>query len=174
MLGPFFITGLPRSRTAWLANLFTTDGTLCLHEPKQPVRTLLDGHPRYRIGISDPILPLAFGLLREEFPGAHWLYVVREAAAALASYRKFLEAANWPVPEGRLKDLWEEHTTARAIMQGDHRVRFVPWELLDQVDVMESCWAHLLPEVEFNVARWMMLRELRIEQIAAKAAARML
>ena len=28
----FFITGLPRSRTAWLANYFTTGSVLCLHE----------------------------------------------------------------------------------------------------------------------------------------------
>ena len=28
----FFITGLPRSRTAWLANWFTYGHTFCFHE----------------------------------------------------------------------------------------------------------------------------------------------
>ena len=28
----FFVTGLPRSRTAWLAKFFTTDAIYCMHE----------------------------------------------------------------------------------------------------------------------------------------------
>ena len=28
----FYITGLPRSRTAWMSNFFTTDRTFCYHE----------------------------------------------------------------------------------------------------------------------------------------------
>jgi len=33
MSKPFFITGLPRSRTAWLALAATTDRSICFHEP---------------------------------------------------------------------------------------------------------------------------------------------
>ncbi len=32
MVKHFFITGLPRSRTAWLSNLMTTGSIICLHE----------------------------------------------------------------------------------------------------------------------------------------------
>jgi len=56
----FLITGLPRSRTAWLSALFSTDNVLCWHEPLsklgsyEAVKSMLDNIRGYsHVGISD-------------------------------------------------------------------------------------------------------------------------
>lgn len=52
----FMVLGGPRSGTTWLANLLTTDNTLCLHDPLlEHKAAVLDQMqiPGKRIGISD-------------------------------------------------------------------------------------------------------------------------
>ena len=50
----FFVTGLPRSGTTWVANWLTTDTTLCIHDPlyKYQVEELDSLKTTKRLGIS--------------------------------------------------------------------------------------------------------------------------
>ena len=54
--GPrFVITGLPRSGTTWMANFYTTDNVICLHDPIGAAFTpieLVNYDPGYPFGIS--------------------------------------------------------------------------------------------------------------------------
>ncbi len=88
----FFVTGLPRSRTAWLANLLTTDRTLCFHEPIEPIDKLFN--PAWAggyaaIGCSDSMLVMRFEELSDAYLQAPWLYVQRDPEAALNSLLAF-------------------------------------------------------------------------------------
>lgn len=62
MTHPFLITGLPRSRTAWLALAATTERSICFHEPLSRMREWQDVGALWRsedyefTGISDSAL----------------------------------------------------------------------------------------------------------------------
>lgn len=65
----YFITGLPRSRTSWMANLMTTDNSFCFHEPvtelerhKSEISDMMDKKAIHykNVGVSDSALPLYF------------------------------------------------------------------------------------------------------------------
>ena len=58
----FFITGLPRSRTAWLANFFTTGEVFCYHEalnnyPNKDALTAAMTGVKFYYGNADSALP---------------------------------------------------------------------------------------------------------------------
>lgn len=86
----FFITGLPRSRTAWLAVVATTGAAICHHEPRSgdfaSARDLWasgDG-----VGISDAGLGLHLSRILAEI-GPRVLIVDRDPDAVLASFERF-------------------------------------------------------------------------------------
>lgn len=65
----FMVLGGPRSGTTWLANLLTTDTTLCLHDPLLEYKsTVLDNMviPGVRVGIAD-----TSALLYSDWLGQH-------------------------------------------------------------------------------------------------------
>ena len=89
---PFFITGLPRSRTAWLANFFTTQTAFCFHDRckdgwtaawveqslKMVAQGFVPGSPPARythVGDADSGLMLIAPQLVVMFPDARWLFV---------------------------------------------------------------------------------------------------
>lgn len=64
------IIGLPRSRTTWLANLFTTGNSICLHDPllNHSFHELDTLYPGKYVGISDTSLCLAGYRALNEMP----------------------------------------------------------------------------------------------------------
>lgn len=83
----FFVTGLPRSRTAWCANFLTYDGRHCWHDllgEYESVETMskdLDEGD----GIADPFLLLNWHVVAREFPDARWVVIHRDFDDALDS-----------------------------------------------------------------------------------------
>lgn len=78
----FFITGYPRSKTAWLANWFTDGECFCFHDGIEKGK--LNDIPatrkevdRYIIGNSDCGNALFWGDLSVRFPDAQWVVVDR-------------------------------------------------------------------------------------------------
>jgi hypothetical protein len=172
---PFFITGLPRSRTAWLANLFTTDRTLCFHEPLVPAASLLADNPAVRIGVSDSTLPLQFERLQAEFPTAHWLYVQRPREECFESFLRFIAGdvqMTRAQAEMFAQAFFERHQQDSAELRRNPLVRTVQFELLDDYATILSAWYHLIPEIPFNEPRWESLKDLRIEQVLKRALQR--
>jgi len=80
-LNPFFITGLPRSRTAWMAAFLTGGDVLCHHElmkfcPTRECFYQAFRHPKVRIGNSDSGLPLTE--FQRVFPDAPTVIIERD------------------------------------------------------------------------------------------------
>jgi hypothetical protein len=171
MKTPFFITGLPRSRTAWLANLFTTDRSLCFHEPVEAPATLFSCYATVQIGISDSMLVLAYRELARTFPTSRWLYVDRDPNGALASFLQFTRPVVG-MREEIVRTLFDAHLLRAHEMRADwQRVKTVRFEDLDDPATIQSAWDWCLPEVPFQRARWEILAKLRVEQILERCMA---
>jgi hypothetical protein len=91
----FFITGFPRSQTAWVANLLSTGDSFCFHDAfaldqvdKIPVRLEQPEVPI--VGFADPVILLFWRSLVEWYPEAKWVVIERDLNSAfVASVRAF-------------------------------------------------------------------------------------
>lgn len=93
---PYFITGLPRSRTAWLANYLSYGESLCLHDAfvqhrnMKALRGAMEKCGVAYVGHADPANCLFWEAIQDEFPGAKWVVVQRdEREAAQAAVNAF-------------------------------------------------------------------------------------
>lgn len=106
MIPPFLITGLPRSRTAWLSAFFTVGDCFCHHELSGSCKTitevqmmmLLDDFPF--CGNSDSGALLILDELIELIPGLRIVYVVRDEIDALSSFAKAVGMNRFDLKEG--------------------------------------------------------------------------
>jgi len=173
----FFIVGLPRSRTAWLANLLTYGDSFCFHDAlshvpsPQHLPALFMSGGRPVIGDADPSVPLFHGEIAELFPEAQYVFVDRPYEDALASYSKFVlgnpcrrGVVHTPAEaeEGfaalalRLRDM--KHALA-----GRHTLT-VQFSSLDEFPVVEMLH-YYCTGAEINYRRWEMLRNFRVNVI---------
>ena len=90
---PFFVCGLPRSRTAWWSVVASTPYSVCLHEPAKDCKTFEElkerwlSLPVYR-GISDSGLAFQMGRIMQEIE-PRTLIVDRDPNDVLASFRRY-------------------------------------------------------------------------------------
>ncbi len=175
---PFFITGLPCSRTAWLANLFTTGRVFCHHDLLAEVGGLEAFHAAMAEGQGPPTGDSDSGLLAfypdldRKCPKAPWLLVNRDFEDAWESLCGFVRTGTW---RDSLPVTWEVHETMRAqwermrlLMIQNPRVMEVPFASLDNVDTLERIWRHLVPGQPWDRRRAAALQKLRIQPFQAK------
>jgi hypothetical protein len=90
----YFITGLPRCRSAWLANLLTWDNSFCYHDGWLGIASvdqfaaMLNETPADKVGNSDPANVFFWEELAERFPEAKWVVVKRDYETTLASCQR--------------------------------------------------------------------------------------
>jgi hypothetical protein len=165
----FFITGLPRSRTAWLANLLTTDKTLCLHEGLMKCAGVDDPHyglhyhPGYEaVGDCGASLAPHWVALNERFPDAQWVVVRRNIEDVRESHaRAFPELP--PVPASITDEL---DALVQAIPV--ERLLVIGYSHLDNIDTCAYLFQHctgLRPDRQ----RIKLLQDLRVTVLADKA-----
>ena len=170
----FFITGLPRSRTAWLANFFTWGQSRCVHDAiKQGVHAdaiaaaLQGPGPRY-MGDADAGLAFLAPGLNRVFPNARWLVVRRDFGGAIDSFLKFFASRPYPgVSNDRaaVTEAFERCAVAVGELAGHvpaERRKHVEFDELDSNLVLHECWNFLTPENPWCAAR---ARELQLLQV---------
>jgi hypothetical protein len=165
-MNPFFVTGLPRSRTAWTANWLTTDNSICHHDIPFD-KSLLNG--REHVGFCGPEVVMQYNEIRQELPDAPWLVLLRNSRDALLSFRKVADPL-LEVSEEAMRKLWEEREYAIGSLTSRPGVECVRFEELDLEPVARSVWAHLLAGIAFDVERWRMLCDFNIQQDVNKKA----
>lgn len=163
---PFFVTGLPRTRSAWIAAFLSTGETVCYHDLLGKIdhldslkEHLVDGNH----GDSDSGLILAPQKIIDLFPKSKWLVIVRKPAEAMSSLREFLHNGPWHQTlnnDGHLLRLYE---AGREVLLDNKLVHWVEFGDLNRLDVIEDIWKHLLPDVEFNEERWQILNQLNVQ-----------
>ncbi len=157
---PFFVTGMPRSRTAWLAAWLTTDTTLCLHD--SPANCLPPVVPGIRAGLSGPEVCMAFKDFTACWPESPWLIVDR--VDARLAFAPILRKHVPDLSEAELDDWWKKRAAQLAIVANGRRTIMVGFEELDSLPMAKVIWRHLLGEKPFDEPRWRLMNDLNIQQ----------
>ena len=171
MSAPFFIAGLPRSRTAWLANWFTADGSDCAHDawrwcstPKAIREQMPAGHDW--VGTADSLNGPRYEQLVQEF-GHEVPFAVVERDPLQASYA-VLDLFQGAVSLGEIFDEIKHLTLAHTLLP--KTVMRVPFEALEDPETIRAMERHLTPGRIFDERRWRLLDELKVEIIMSKYA----
>ncbi len=88
MSSPFFIVGLPRSRTAWFAEYFTAMGHKCHHEFLKYCKSKDDFYNEMAKGVGDSDCMLSLTDFQEKFPSAPTLIIHRPISSVMQSAQR--------------------------------------------------------------------------------------
>lgn len=170
---PFFITGLPRSRTAWVSNWLTSGSTVCFHDVEAfpggvPVVGIKQAESGMRqVGFAGPETAKDFDQATRVYPDAPWLVIRRNSREAFAA---FLEWAGDDVKDHRAARLfWDQREELLNRIIGHSRTMVVATHELDREPLAERMWEHLRVMGEFDPIRWAVLRTLNVQQDKEKA-----
>lgn len=156
---PFFITGLPRSRTAWLSVVFTIGDSFCFHEALRFTRNGTEMLAMFKqtgakhVGNSDSLLPFFYNDIARYFPDAPIVIIERDPKEVFESLERVF---------GVKSQLIIDETLVR-LESIRHDALIVDYSDLDNEPVLRKMWAHCLGDVPFNRQKWLSLRELNIQ-----------
>lgn len=160
MRTPIFITGLPRSRTAWLSAFLTMPGAIVEHERQRQFRTVgeyLQSFGEPVIGDSSSLLPMIHKEVAARFPSSPWVYVYRDADEALEA----AVAACRPDLEGYIRRGWPRLVELNQAVGYLPNVLRVEHNLLDHASVMQDIMKHL--GLGWGPLRFELFRRLNVQ-----------
>lgn len=156
---PFLITGLPRSRTAWMAGFFCTGNVFCVHEPLKDLYDITEAKRVFQsdfhshVGASDSGAGFFLPWLMENI-NPPTLIIERDPEFVAKNM-----AENGVPCDRAIKVLH-----AKLLEFRHHpNVLWVPFESLSNRRIMEKIWFHLLPGVPFDAERYEQFNDLHIE-----------
>lgn len=163
----FFIGALPRSRTAWLANLLTFGDSLCLHGGlleceghAERLPTLLQAKPHAVVGNSDPSMMVYpnFETIRAAFPASRWVFLIQDPKRSWERHRAAFPEVD--VGQDFFEQLLRRIGTASASMPDTQRICLQETEL-QSFRVCDNICRHCTGRtLEFN--RWKMLDKMTV------------
>ncbi len=161
----FFITGLPRSRTAWLSTFFSTGNAICYHETigmsditELPSKFESDFY-KY-VGVCESSLGFFMEWILDNIK-PKTMIVERDPNEVYAS----LVQMGVKSTRSQLQYLADELKKFR-----DHPlVMWVPFEALNVKRVVQRSFWHLMPGHAFDETRYDEMSKFNIEVIAARA-----
>lgn len=173
-MGHFFITGYPRSRTAWLANLFTTGPLFCHHDLTGKTRNIQDFRQQMRpapgqthVGDADTGLPFYLDQVMAAFSDAAWVVINRPFAECWSSFERFAAAGAWKDQvdtRPQVKTVTEQALiSARPLLLAQPRTLWVRFEQLDEPETIERIWRHCVPDLPFDGRRVALLETLNVQ-----------
>lgn len=136
---PFFVTGYPRSRTAWLSVALTTAERYCWHEALCGARSFAEVCRRVEQGgTADCGLPFLAKALAEKYPAAPWVLIERDPDAVSRSLTAI----------GLHPDLSALTPRLNWIREHLHPL-VVPYARIDQRigDIAAHCLGHIPPHL---------------------------
>lgn len=181
----YFITGLPRSRTAWLANLMTYGPSFCWHDALQygGVFGMRDHlakpvHGVTHLGNSDSGLVLYAGALDAWYRRPQWVFVRRNREEAMHSFITYfrdhwyqgLEPMNELAVVGAF-DQYEANLERSIAIIPAARKLVLEFADLENETACRALWEHCVPAHPFCSERWTLLNQLRVNVIPEKVNA---
>ena len=168
---PFFILSLPRSRTAWLANLLTFGDSFCFHEPLLGVEWIADLHRTFSasnakyVGCADAGASFFVDTIANCFPSAPVVVIRRDVDEVDASCKRI--------------GLEMEHRTL-CVMDNllNHAARWpraisVRYSELSFIDSLRTIWNHCAQPGAFNENRARSLMGMNIQLTAPELRRRL-
>jgi len=167
--GRFFVTGLPRSRTAWMAAFLSTGETLCIHEPSckiqaiEELETMLDTTFYRYIGVSESGLGFFVKDIIEKLK-CRTLVIERDIGEVAESLRKI--GVPMP-PKYKYLDLLLDRLSE---VRMHPMVKWVHFNSLVHKRVIQEVYWWLMPGIAFDEARWSEFSNLNIQVDAVRQA----
>ena len=164
----FFITGLPRSRTAWCANFLTSGDSFCWHDGLANCRSLDEFEKRMEAatlcGDSDSGLVFFYDELRERYRDAQWAIVRRPAEEVVRSLLAMEPYEGIPaITEADARALVENASERLEKIALDPRVLSLSASDLSTREGARALWWHCLRDRSpWNDARWQQLRDMNV------------
>jgi hypothetical protein len=157
----YFITGLPRSRTAWLANFMTYGSSFCYHEllRERGAAGMLEAmtSDRYdHVGNSDCGIPF----FAKYLPGTGLkLIVVRRNADEVIN--SLLQI--FPTEQGAIELVVAAGLKHLNRLQIERPCLIVEYDELGEVATCKAIWDYCIPDAPFDTARWALLDKMKVE-----------
>ena len=163
----FFCTGLPRSRTGWLANLLTQGDSFCFLElfaqtigmDAFELRMKDTGCPV--VGVSEPSLLLLWQEVNARVPGSPWVLIERDPLESLNSFQRVFPQC----PANFIDNLVAQMKALAVGLNG--QLLHVPYDKLDDYQtcavIVGKCTGQKLSR-----ERWRLLDSLNVTQNGEK------
>ena len=158
----FFITGLPRSRTAWLANFFTYGDSFCFHEALKyshemwDIKELFESTSKPYVGNSDSYIPFFAQRLDSLFPDAKWVFIERDINDVAKSMQRIFSGYDH-------QKLLNMSLPFLDFVKKEYSPLIVKYEDLDSMEECEKLWNYCIPTYAFDSQRWKMLHTFKTE-----------
>lgn len=176
MMNPhFFVFCLPRSRSAWLANLLTYESVFCLHEPLPECRSIEDLEAKLVTtlapisGAADTGAMFWVEEIAEHFPAARFVILARDPSGFVEQARRMGATEN-----DAIAMLDQFGTTIETLHKFGKRTITVASKHLDDYDAANAVWRHIGMPIDMNRQRYEQLRDTRVEVIMDRARDRVL
>lgn len=154
---PFVITGLPRSRTAWMAVAAMSDQSMCWHEPSAwrgrwdcVFDLWRNGAHRY-VGVSDSIL------------GFHLPEIIARAAPRILVIERDINQVE--ASGAALGIAPSNYCTLlkAALAYADPSIERVPYAALTDDRTVAACLRHLMPDATIDMDRIKALQRMNVQ-----------
>ncbi len=162
MSAPFLITGLPRSRTAWMSALANTvPGAICYHEPLVEFGTWQDSLALWRnadrrwVGVSDSGMARHLAPIMETVR-PRTLIIERNPTEAVRALERLFPAVD-------ATDIVSQLRAKLSAVAGHPLVRAVPFEDLAEPAIVVDALRWLMPGAEISVEKVIEFGRMRIE-----------
>jgi len=156
----FFITGLPRSRTAWLSSFFTGNNCFCYHEVirisksfDEAIGKMLNRKEMY-VGNSDSSLPIWANEIDHILQHSPIVIVERDIDEVTNSLINL-----WGCDPTRFLDLTLEHL---EILKKRYNYISIDYNKLSDQSCLESIWDFCIPNIDFDEDKFKMLKTINI------------
>lgn len=175
MKNNFFIIGLPRTRTSWLANLFTYKDSFCYHEALKFCKTikdfelLLNHHEENNVGNSDCSMISYFDEIIKCFPNAKYVLIERKPSEVVESLLDFQLMDDYEKTESWIEELVYKIKEIKS----NNSILCVNYNDLNELETCRELWEYLIPNEPFNEKRWHFLDELYVNILIGKSYQRM-
>lgn len=172
----FFITGLPRSRTAWISALFNThEDVICLHEPInqfgswETIKDYMDSLPYKHVGVSDSTIAIHSYFFKENFSNCPVIFVKRDENEVINSLKSFLFISK----EDSEKIIAPLLDCIPFLLQTCYKTAVVEYDLLNNNKVIKAIWDYCIPEIKFDKNKCEQFQRLLINQHKVKILSEM-
>jgi hypothetical protein len=171
MIGSYFITGLPRSRTAWLSNLLTWGPSFCWHEGSrifrgaQGLARALNETDYTYAGTADSGLIYHWDYLTRVMPFAKWVVIRRDPIEVRDSLKRMAVPSFFEINE-------EDAVVANYEALGKllhspirERSELAVWDYedLDDEEAVRDLVSYCAPGFNWSRDRWEMLKDLQVQ-----------
>ena len=160
-MNKFFITGLPRSRTAWLASFFTGNNSFCYHELlrisggfEDGVKKLLNRKELY-VGNSDSSLPIWMDKIDYILCDSPIVIIERDVNEVANSLTNLFDRDDFT-------NMLDTTLEGLEIIKNKYNYISIDYNKLSEQSCLKTVWDFCTPKLPFDKDKFEMLKSINI------------